>query len=524
MDREGKHLEERTRTEYSIKNASTAMAARIISILFGYVARVVLTRTLAVDYIGINGLLTNIVGALSLSEMGIDTALVYSLYAPVARKDDGQVRSLLQLYRKIYLVIAALVTLIGIAMYPALHLLMRTPVHVDHLGVIYALFVLNSSCTYLCASRSLVFLADQRNYLNDYFYSLFLIIQYILQIALLAITGNFFLFLLAQTVCNVAKNAAASLYAGHRYPQLRNRHTLPVPGTQRHEIAKNTGAMLIHKIGTVIINNTDNLCLTFFSGLAAVAKYANYYLIIGSVRQIANSIVRGIAGSVGNMAAEEDSEKVFGVFRMTLFAVNWIFGFCSICLLGILDTFIRISFGKSYIFSFAITTFLSLNFYLNGIRQATLVFRDSLGLFWYDRYKTVAESLINLFASIILALKVGTIGVFIGTTISIVSVSMWIEPLILYRKYFKKPLSAYMKELLLYVSVTAAAAVITAVLCRRCSAAFASPWLKLLVEMVICLLLPNLIYLLAFHKQKAFHQLLSSLKGYLKHFGTHKAQ
>lgn len=491
------------------------MIARIVSVLFGYVARIVLTRTLSVDYVGINGLLTNILGAMALSEMGIDTALVYSLYAPMAGRDLEKQKSLLALYRRIYLVIAVIVALIGAIMYPLLHVLLQQSADLKDLPVIYALFVLNSSCTYICASRSLVFLADQRNYLNDCFYSVFLILQYVLQMILLVATGSFYLYLAAQTFSNVLKNAAASLYAGRRYPYLNSRSVRPVTAGEKGEIIRNTRAMLIHKIGLLIINNTDNLCLTFFSGLSAVAKYANYYLVIGSVRQLADNIVRSIAGSVGNLAAQEDADKVYSVFKLTLFTVNWLYGFCAITLFSVLDVFIDISFGNHYVFSGAITAFLCLNFYLNGIRQATLVFRDSLGLFWYDRYKTVAESLINLVMSIILALYVGTIGVFIGTTISIVSVSMWIEPLILYHRYFKRPLSSYMKQLFIYGAVTAAGACITALLCRALP--FSSLWVLFILRIVICLLVPNMIYVLFFHRRKEFSQLFNSVFDYLHH-------
>lgn len=510
-------MDKRTRTEYSLKNASTAMAARMVSILFGYVARIVLTRTLSVDLVGINGLLTNILGAMSLSEMGIDTALVYSLYAPLSKNDTEKQKSLLALYRKIYLVIALIVALIGAFMYPLLGLLLQQPYDVRNLPLVYALFILNSSCTYICASRSLVFLADQRNYLNDYFYSVFLILQYVLQIVLLAATGNFYLYLLAQTLCNVLKNAASSLYAARRYPYLKGRPAGPVSGNEKSGIIRNTRAMLIHKIGLVIINNTDNLCLTFFSGLSAVAKYANYYLVIGSVRQICDNLVRSIAGSVGNLAAEEDKDKVYGVFRLTLFTVNWLYGFCAINLFAVLSTFIGISFGAHYVFSAPVTAFLCLNFYLNGIRQATLVFRDSLGLFWYDRYKTVAESLINLFMSILLALYVGTIGVFIGTTISIVSVSMWVEPLILYHRYFKKPLSSYLRELLPYEAVTAAGACATVFVCFLTDALSGNNlWIRLIIRLLVCLAVPNLLYFLSFHRKKEFSELFSSVFSYLR--------
>lgn len=507
-------VEQKTRTEFSIKNASVAMTARIVVILSGFLTRVVLTHTLSADYVGINGLLSNILGALTLSEMGVDVALVYSLYVPAANHNIEKQKSLIRLYSRVYPLIAGVVVGIGAAMYPLIRVLMRTRPDVEQFALIYALYVLNTACTYFFAYRSLLFLADQRNYINTRFYSAFLLLQDVFQIILLVFTHNYVLFLLAQIVCNLARNFSSYLYSGRRYPFLSDKHTVPVGTEERQKLLRNSSAMLIHRVGSVIINNTDNLCLTFFSGLRTVGAYANYYLIIGSIRQIADNMVRGIAGSVGNLAADGDRQRVSRVFRLTLFAVNWLYSFCAICLFELLNPFVELAFGREYVFSVPVTAVLCLNFYLNGLRQAVLVFRDSLGLFWYDRYKTVAESLVNLGTSILLALRMGTIGVFIGTTISIVFVSMWVEPLVLYRKYLGQPVREYFILLGRYMTVSTGAflAVITAV-------HFTGGGTLLVIflkRLVCCMLVPEVVYWLFFRKTEVYHQLIRALKGYRK--------
>lgn len=490
------------------------MASRIIVILSGFLTRVVLTHVLNTDYIGVNGLLTNILGALTLSEMGVETALVYFLYVPVAGNDTEKQKSLMHLYSRVYLVIACAVAGIGSAMYPLIRVLMRSQPDVEHFTLIYSLYVLNSVCTYVLAHRNMMFLANQLNYINICFYSGFLLLQDVLQILLLIFTRNYVLFLLAQIGCNLARNFTSYLYAGKRYPFLLGKHTAPVGKAERHNLLTNSSAMLLHKAGTVIINNTDNFCLTFFSGLRTVGAYANYYLIIGSIRQIADNAVRGIAGSVGNLAAEGEKQKVSRVFRLTLFTVNWLYSFCAICLFELLNPFVELVFGREYVFSVPVTAVLCLNFYLNGLRQAVLVFRDSLGLFWYDRYKTVAESLVNLGTSILLALRMGTIGVFIGTTISIVFVSMWVEPLVLYRKYLGRPVREYFILLGRYmvVSLVAFLAVIAAV---HFTGDGTLPVI-ILKRLVCCMLVPEVVYWLFFRKTEVYHQLIRALKGYRK--------
>ncbi|MGN0361448.1 MAG: oligosaccharide flippase family protein [Bilifractor sp.] len=506
----------RTRAEYSLKNASVAMAAQVLAIFSGFLTRVVLTRVMSADYVGINGLFTNILGALTLSELGIDTALVYALYRPVAESDTEKQQALMQLYSRVYPAISGIVLGIGIAMYPLLRLLMRTMPDVDHLLLIYVLYLFNTVSTYVLAYRGMMFLATQENYLNNYFTSGFLVIQDVLQIIFLVRTRNYILFLLVQITCNLAKNAAVNWFAGKKYSFLRNRKHRAISSDEKHNLLKNTRAMLIHKVGLVIIGNTDNLCLTFFSGLLSVGQYANYYLIIGSIRQVADSTIKGITGSIGNLASVENNEKVNYVFKMSLFAVNWLYGVCALCLYELLGPFVCVSFGAKYVFADGITGILCLNFFLNGIRQATLTFRDALGLFWYDRYKTVVEAIINLITSVILANIIGTAGVFIGTTISIVSVSMWVEPLVLYKRYLKEPVLQYFQMLIRYLGVTALSVSVGIICCRIMSSWIQNLIVLIIFRLVICMIVSNLIYFMFLHKTEQFILLSKTVRAYLR--------
>ena len=161
--------------------------------------------------------------------------------------------------------------------------------------------------------------------------------------------------------------------------------------------------------------------------------------------------MNAISGSVGNLGATEDKSHVKEVFLGTFLLVAIGYGTASVVLSEMLDVFVEASFGTEYVFPRLVTVMLCINFFLNGLRQAALIFRDSLGLFWHDRYKTIIESVVNLVFSIVLARQMGAAGVFIGTLISIVGVSMWVEPIVLYRDYFKTPVKEYFGKLLKYV-------------------------------------------------------------------------
>ena len=452
------------RTEYSARNAAVGPAAKVLCILFGYVTRIVFIRLLSTDYVGINGLLSNVLGAFTLPMLCVDTALVYAMYGPVAQGDQARQRQLMRLYRRVYLVFALAIAAAGAALYPFLPKLIGRPF--EGLGLIYILFLATTVSTYLWAAPGLVFLAYQRNYINELLTAGALMLQYGLQIGVLVVTRNYLLFLCMGILFNLARNLVLSLLCRREYPFLWGETEPPLPKADQGSILRNIRAMLLHKTGGVIINCTDSLILTNLFSLMAVGCYANYYLIIGSAEQVLRRVIYGVTASVGNMGVTEDRTFVARIFRVCVFAAFWIYTTAAATLFAVLACFIEVSFGADYVLPQALTLVLCLNFFLNGMRNATLVFRDALGLFWYDRWKTVIEALVNLGVSILLAHVMGMAGVFLGTTISIVLVSFWVEPLVLYRQYLKTPLLPYFTRFAAYFLTAAAATGLAWLLCR----------------------------------------------------------
>lgn len=76
-----------------------------------------------------------------------------------------------------------------------------------------------------------------------------------------------------------------------------------------------------------------------------------------------------------------------------------------------LNPFVELAFGKQYLFQREIVLVLCINFFVNGTRKAVLIFKESMGLFWYDRYKAIAEAVLNLGISILLVTHFGVVGV-----------------------------------------------------------------------------------------------------------------
>jgi len=508
----GDIVTEKSRTEYSARNTAIAMAAKMIAILTGYVTRMVFTHTLSEDYVGVNGLFTDILNVLALSELGVGTAIAYAVYKPVAQRDVEKQKSLMRMYRRFYRMVAAMVLGGGLLVLPFLDVLAGSGI--EHLTLIYLMYLLNSALSYLLAYKRSLIDAHQLSYITVLYQTVFLLLQNGLQAVILLLTGNFLLYVSVMIMCTMANNICVSAKADRLYPYLKERRVQELPKEEKQSIYTNIRAMLMHKVGNVIVNNTDNLLLSSLVGIASAGRYSNYYLIIGSVRQVLEQMFRGITASVGNLGAQEGGgEHVRKIFEASFFAGQWIFGLASICLYELVDGFVGISFGEQYVFGRDITLVLCLNFYLMGMRQAVLVFRDTMGLFWYDRYVALAEAAINLVVSVALGKFLGTVGIFLGTLVSTVSTSFWVEPLMLYRHRLKAPAGGYFLRYARYASVTFLLWAGTDWLCGMARGDF---WTVFFLRMVICVCVVNLAYLLVYHRTEEFGLLWRKALGILR--------
>lgn len=503
----------KSRTEYSAKNTTVAMLARVVAILLGFCTRVVFTHTLSEAYVGINGLFTDILNVLALSELGIGTAITYALYKPIAEQNIERQKSLMQLYKQFYRIVAVIVLAAGLLVIPFMDMLIKNQADVENVTFLYLLYLANSVISYLLIYKRTLIDAYQLSYIGVVYQTVFLIVQNVVQMLVLVTTKNFTLFLSILILCTLLNNLCISRKADQLYPFLKEKQVQPLPKEEKQGIYQNIRAMLMHKIGTVVVNNTDNLLLSSLVGIVSVGMYSNYYLVIGSVRQVLNQAFQGITASVGNLGVEESRERVKRIFEAAFFIGQWMFGFAAICLFELLAPFVDISFGSQYVFGAEITFVLCLNFYFTGMRQATLVFRDSLGLFWYDRYKSLVEAVINLVVSIILGYRFGTIGIFIGTLCSTVTTSLWVEPYMLYKYRLQAKVQGYFLKYGGYFLVTGMAWWITDLLCGYVTG---DVFVQFLVRLLICLLVPNLLFLLVYGRSKEFAFVVRKTKGILK--------
>ena len=501
-----------SRTTNSIRNIKYAVIGQILVILLTFLTRIFFVRTLSADYLGINGLFTNILSMLSLAELGVGTAINYSLYRPLAFGDQEKVKSLMRLYKKAYFIIGAIVAILGVSLTPFLGLFFKMLPDIAYLQLIYIMFVANSAISYFFSYKRALIIADQKSYISSLYSYSSTILMNLAQIGVLVIFGNFLIFLGLQIVKTLLENFLISRKADRIYPYLKEKTILPLEKEEKDKIKKNVKALITHKVGYVIVMGTDNLLISKLVGIVAVGIYSNYLLIINSLNHLVTLVFGALTSSIGNLGETEVEDKKYFVFRCINLMTFWIYGLASICLFLMFNPFIKIWLGSEYLFSSSLVFLIVFNFFIGGMRKGVITFKDAFGLYWQDRYKPIVESIINLIASIILAIKLGTAGIFLGTAISTLTTSFWIEPYVLHKHGLNKKLLPYFKSYGLYGALVLLAGGISWLAWNALSM---DGILGLILTLVIALAVSNAVFILALYRTPEFKHLFAILKSRL---------
>lgn len=498
------------RSKNSIINIVVNVGSQLLNLVVGMVCRVVFIWTLGNAYLGVSGLFSNILTLLSLAEMGFGSAIIFSMYKPLAEQDHRKIGALMGLYKKVYRNIGFGVAAAGLALAPFYRIFMKNPPDIPNLTVIYLLYIANTAITYFVSYKQNIIIADQKNYICTLYQYAFCITQNIVQIVILLRTHNFILYLCAQIVFSFLTNYFLGRKAEKMYPYIKIYQNEELSRGDRTAISKNIRALFLHRFGSAVVNGTDILVMSSFVGVASAGIYNNYFLITNTLRNLTSQIFGGITASVGNLGAVTDRKKSYHVYLAANFAGFWIFSFCFVCLFCLFNPFIVLWLRRDdLLFATPVVLLIALNFYTTGMRQATLTFKDAFGLFWYDRYKAVVEAAVNLVLSVFLTQRFGVVGVFLGTLISTLAVDLWVEPYVLFRHGFHRPVRAYFVRYMFYGALTAAVGSLT---WFACAAVPGAGFWNFVAKCLICLILPNAVYLVLFWNTKEFQYLKSFVR------------
>ncbi len=520
-----------SRTRNSARNATMSLLTQALGLLLSFAGRLVFVRTLGEEYLGISGWFSNILSILSISELGIGTAIVVSLYKPLASGNEGRIRASIRLLRRAYYCVGAAVLTLGLCLLPFLDVLVNKQTELVDLRVCYLLFLSQSVFSYLfCGYKTAIFTADQRQSRVNLIQCVVNAAVTLCQIVTLLLWRNYYLYVVYLVAGAALKNLLVAASANREYPYLRHVTRLRpeeddralLPTAERKGIFHNLFGLSLYRLSGTVLNATDNLVLGKWIGFAIIGVYSNYLLVITALTTMFQLVFQSFTASVGNLNVTESSERKAFVFRCLNQLDGWLYGFAAVCLLVLIDPFITLVFGPEWVFADAwVTPIIALNFLTSGLLETTIMYKDACGLFWQGRFRPVFSAGLNIVLSIWWVGPWGIAGVLAATIVSRLLTTWWFDPWMVHHYALKTSCKGYFLRTLAVVGVFAA---LGAGLTLLRNALFPMDSLPgFLAMMLLCATIPNAAFYLMYRRTPEFAYTLRTAKGLLGRV-LHKAK
>jgi len=426
------------RLKNALKLSTVNTVCYVVGLLANMFYRMMFVRYMAINYLGINGLFANVLQVLALADLGIIQCINFRFYEPIHNSDVKRVGQLLNYMKEIYRIVAAVIFVAGLLFLPFIHLVIKDTAEIPsdiNLNLVYILFLLNSVASYCFSYSQSLLVADQRGYERGIYGACVNIICIALKLLIICYTRNYTLMLGATVLLTLM-----SSYILHRY--VKNSYkavfeiTEKLPKPEQRNILKEARNVLAHKLGGVVQNGTDNILITYFSGLISCGLFSNYSILFFSMENFTGGLIKSFSASIGNAKAALDNREFFTIYRRIHLINYYISGLCTTCMFALAADFIRLWLGERFLLNDLVLSCLCLNYYIINSRSCNWSFIDVTGLITKDLMRPLLSVSINLVASIALGKYMGIPGVIFGTIISNICAVLWREVRLLYREIF----------------------------------------------------------------------------------------
>ncbi len=428
---------EKNRTKNTTRNIGAGLINQIISIVLPFINRTAILWTLGAEFTGLAGLFSSILNVLNIAELGFNTAIVYSLYEPMADKDHQKICEIVSLFKKIYTVVGTVVFVGGLMVMPFLpHFIHGSYPDSINLYVVYLLYLVNSAISYyLFAYKECLLIADQRQDVAKNIRTIVNIVRYLAQLLVLVITKDFYIYLLVAIVGTIVTNILIHVSTRKRFPyykRINSKLKIPV------EMRKQVGGLMINKICDTFRNSFDSLVISSFIGLTATAIYGNYYYIYAALYGIMLVISHAMSASIGNSIVKNSEERNYGHLLTFSQIYAGIFGFCTVALACLYQPFMKIWAGEDLMLPVFDMLLFCTYFYAINMNNMRNQYISGTGMWWKLKSSYIIEAIANLGLNFILGKLFGITGVILATIITIIVFNYCQRNSILFKNYFKK--------------------------------------------------------------------------------------
>ena len=501
------------RTKNAARNIMFDGMLEMMNLLFPFVIRSVMLRFLGTEYLGLNGLFKSLLMLLNLAELGVGSAMVFSMYKPIAEDNTSAICALMRLYRTLYRMIGIVIAAVGLCLIPVLKNFIKDELPDGmNLYVLYLMNLGNTVLTYwLFAYKSSLLQAHQRRDVISKVTLAVRFLEYTLKIVILVSAKNYYLYLIVQLFCQIIINLLIAICASKMYPQY-------VPGgnlskKETADIFRRVRDLFTSKLSATVFDSADTLVISAFMGLSVLAIYQNYYFIITALRMMLIVILNACMAGVGNKLVMESQESNYRDLEKISLLFCWLLGVTTSMLLCLYQPFMELWMGKNNMLTGGLVFCFVIYYYSMGANKLLNMFKDSAGIWKRDRWRPLTAALVNLGLNLATVQWLGLYGVLLSSVLSIVLIQVpW-----LFHNLFQEvfPYALKRKFVRLFCGLTAAALISCAASWLLCSRFSLELWPSLILNTVVSFIVPNLCYYIFFGRNPLLRESFAQIKGTL---------
>ena len=305
-----------SRVSKSLKNAKVGVFFFIASIFVQFFSRKIFLDNLGDDFIGLETTLRSVLSFLNLAELGIGTAIGFTLYKPIYDNDHNEINKIVALLGVLYKKIGLIILGVGIIVslfFPMMFA--NTPFSLLLIYFVFYALMSSTLLSYFANYHISLLGADQKGYIIQQYFQTFNIIRVILQALVAIYLKNFYLYIALELVFSAIYSIVVRYKIKHEYPWLI------INSSQKAEIIKEYPVVIkkikqvfFHKMSSFVKNGTDNILIAFLISLEGVAFFGNYQLIFTKLGGLVKMAFAGTGSAVGNLIAEDDQKNIKKVF------------------------------------------------------------------------------------------------------------------------------------------------------------------------------------------------------------------
>jgi len=445
------------RIKNAIKNSFFGVLGQAALIVVGFFCQRTMNLLMGAELVGMNGVISNVIAILSVSELGIATAVVYNLYSAISGQDEKRIAGLMNLYRKAYIAFALVILGLGLAVMPFIHhILKEVTFSLGYIRLVFFLWLVRTVFSYLLSYKRSILIADQKEYLVSITMLIVNVLNYTSTIVILELSQNYVLALGINIAVEAAGNLWLAAYVNRKYPFLVQLRKAPLEHELVGKVVDNIRNIFVTRLFTKLLLSTDKIIVSGRITTAVAGLYTNYCLVTQSVLNIMVAFAGALKPTLGHLFLEKDREKDVRVLRQITFLFFLVSSAASVCIFCLVTPFVRdLWLNEAYLMEMSFVAASVGQFFFTAMGLPLESVMSVTGLFHRERNIAIVTTLVNLVISLLLVGKLGVEGIAIGT-IAAYLVQIGCRMRVFFREYIKQSALSYLADLIQYAVLTAA--------------------------------------------------------------------